>query len=217
LAEGLSLNRIEDGAFDPQHPNDFYFVTTAGGNGPGGGLWRLRWDNIENPALGGTLTLLLDGSEGLVSPDNIDIDRKGNLLIQEDPGNNPHVARIMAYRISDGKLATVASFNPAQFAPGAANFITQDEESSGIIDVNSLLNPFSVAPIPGISGIPGTGFTGFPGIPGYVIPGIPGTPDGTFLFDAQVHTAPTNNVAEYVERGQLMRMQVNNWGAVYGS
>jgi hypothetical protein len=43
----------------------------------------------RKPAQGGTLTLLLDGSEGLVSPDNVDIDRKGNILIQEDPGNNP--------------------------------------------------------------------------------------------------------------------------------
>jgi hypothetical protein len=83
LVQGLSLNRIEDSAFDPRRPNDYYFVTTAGGNGPGGGLWRLRWDNIENPAAGGTLTLLLDGSEGLVSPDNVDIDSKGNLVIQE--------------------------------------------------------------------------------------------------------------------------------------
>ena len=32
-AEGLTLNRIEDGAFDPRHPEDFYFVTTEGGNG----------------------------------------------------------------------------------------------------------------------------------------------------------------------------------------
>lgn len=182
LAEGLSLNRIEDGAFDPRNRNDFYFVTTAGGNGPGGGLWRLRWDDIENPAAGGTLTLLLDGSEGLVSPDNLDIDRQGNIVIQEDPGNNPRIAEIQAYRIADGKLATLARFDPALFTAGQPGFITQDEESSGILDVSRQYGQ-----------------------------------DGTFLLDAQVHAPPVNNVAEYVERGQLMRMRVADWGAVYGS
>ena len=55
-ADGLSLNRIEDGAWDPSNPNDYYFVTTAGSaeagrarRRDGGGLWRLRFDDIENP------------------------------------------------------------------------------------------------------------------------------------------------------------------------
>ncbi len=180
LSEGLTLNRIEDGAFDPRNRNDFYFVTTAGGNGPGGGLWRLRWDDIENPAAGGTLTLLLDGSEGLVSPDNLDVDRQGNVVIQEDPGNNPRVAEIQAYRIADGKLATLARFDPALFTAGQPGFITQDEESSGILDV---ARQYGQA--------------------------------GTFLLDAQVHAPPANNVTEFVERGQLMRMRVADWNAVY--
>lgn len=39
MAEGLTLNRIEDGAWDPSNPNDFYFLTTEGGDtslAPGG-------------------------------------------------------------------------------------------------------------------------------------------------------------------------------------
>jgi hypothetical protein len=180
-ADGLSLNRIEDGAFDPSHPNDFYFVTTTGGAGTGGGLWKLSWNDIDNPSAGGTLTLLLDGSEGgLVSIDNIDVDTHGNVIIQEDPGNNPHVATIAAYRIADGALGQVATFDPNQFTSGAPGFITQDEESSGIIDIEDL--------------------TGVP---------------GDFLFDAQVHAAPVNNATEYVERGQLLRMQVSDWAGVY--
>jgi hypothetical protein len=183
-AEGLALNRIEDGAFDPNNPNDFYFVTTQGGPAlagglNGGGLWKLHWNDIENPDAGGTLTLLLDGTEGLVFPDNIDIDTHGNILIQEDPGNRPVLARVMAYRITDGKIGTVATFDPAQFTPGAANFITQDEESSGIIDVEDVYDE-----------------------------------PGTFLLDAQVHKIIGG---EFVEMGQLLRMQVTNWSAVYGS
>ena len=53
-AKGLALNRIEDGAFDPRHPEDFYFVTTEGGNGAtpardGGGLWRLATTTWSGP------------------------------------------------------------------------------------------------------------------------------------------------------------------------
>lgn len=88
----------------------------------------------------------------------------------------------MAYRISDGKLGTVAQFDPAQFTSGQPGFLTQDEESSGIIDAARIYGQ-----------------------------------EGTFLFDAQVHTPPANNVAEYVERGQLLRMRVTDWNAVYGS
>jgi hypothetical protein len=159
-AKGVSLNRIEDGAFDPRHPEDFYFVTTEGGRGAtaardGGGLWRLSYDDVERPWEGGTLTLLLDGSEApfLSKPDNLGFDRHGHLMIQEDPGGNPHLARIVAYDVKSGERGVVAQFDPAQFATGGANFITTDEESSGIIDASRFLGK------------------------------------GTFLFDAQVHEA----------------------------
>ena len=49
-------------------------------------------------------------------PDNMAIDTHGNLLIQEDPGNVNHLARIVAYRISDGALGVVARFDPALFS-----------------------------------------------------------------------------------------------------
>jgi len=190
-SKGISLNRIEDGAFDPRNPNDYYFLTTEGGSttpapgGPprnGGGLWRLRFADVNDPSKGATLTLLLDGTEAplLNKPDNMAIDGQGNLLIQEDPGNNAHLARIVAYRISDGKMGVVASFDSALFVTGQPGFITQDEESSGIIDVSSLW----------------------------------GRPN-TFLFDAQVH-APADDPA-LVEKGQLLTLTVSDWSAVYGS
>jgi Bacterial protein of unknown function (DUF839) len=210
-ANGLTLNRIEDGAFDPNNRNDYYFVTTEGGVGAvvsndpafpapntvgngrdGGGLWRLRFADVDNPQLGATLELLLDGSEaiGLNKPDNMTID-DGNLLIQEDPGNNVHIARIVAYRISDGATATLAEFDPARFGRDAAlaadpAFLTMDEESSGIVPTTHQLGP------------------------------------NTFLLDAQVHsvkglpagTGP-GTVEELVENGQLLVMRVVNWNKVY--
>jgi hypothetical protein len=185
-AKGLGLNRIEDGAFDPRHPEDFYFVTTNGGNGAtadrdGGGLWRLSYDDVERPWEGGTLTLLLDGSEtnpALWNPDNVGFDTKGHLMIQEDPGGNPHVAQIAAYDVKSGQVAIVARFDPALFAPGASGEVaTTDEESSGIIDASRQLGK------------------------------------GTFLFDAQVHK--THPDADKVEYGQLMTLQVRDWRKVF--
>lgn len=192
----LLLNRIEDGAFDPSNPDDFYFLTTDGGEGStpggGGGLWRLRYTDIEQPTLGGTLELLLDGTEaiGLGKPDNMGIDTDGNLLIQEDPGGDDFLARIVAYRISDGAIGEVATFDPALFDPAVAgpDLWTNDEESSGIFDASGLFGA------------------------------------GWWVFDAQVHTAAglpagpgVDTVEEYVENGQLLAMQITDWTAVYGS
>lgn len=194
----LRLARPEDGHWDPNHPNDFYFVTTIGspeaGSSPprnGGGLWRLRFTDIEDPMAGGTLTLLLDGTEApyLNMPDNLTIDRAGNLLLQEDPGNNDHLSRIVAYDLDTGDLGVVARFDQDLFGPGAGADparLTVDEESSGIIDAAGLLG------------------------------------EGWFLFDAQVHTTKglppgtgPGTVQELVERGQLLAMHVTDWEAVY--
>jgi hypothetical protein len=60
-------------------------------------------------------------------------------MIQEDPGNNPHVARIVAYDAKSGERAVLAEFDPAQFETGGSAFITQDDESSGIIDGSRFL------------------------------------------------------------------------------
>lgn len=155
--KGIELARVEDGSFDPSNPEDFYFVTTESNKDPkatapnpltpavsrdGGALWRLRFNDLANPSEGGTLELLLDGSEVpyLSKPDNITVDGAGNVLIQEDPGNNAQVARIVAYRIEDGSIGTVAKFKDEFFAEGAKSFITKDEESSGIIDVTNLFS-----------------------------------------------------------------------------
>ena len=146
--KGLTLNRLEDGAWDPRRPETFYFTTTAGGKSAiperdGGGLWRLTFDDIEQPRRGGTIELLLDGSEApqLNGPDNIDIDARGNLLIQEDPDENPHLARVIAYDITTGARGVLAGFDPDLFAADSANLITVDEESSGIIDAEQVIGP----------------------------------------------------------------------------
>jgi len=104
-------------------------------------LWRLRFTDAANPALGGTITALLDGTEGPKMMDNINLDNYGHLFIQEDPGNNVHLAKIWQYDIATDALTLVASHDSTRFKAGGANFLTQDEESSGMIDMESILGP----------------------------------------------------------------------------
>jgi hypothetical protein len=132
------FQRPEDGAWDPNNPNDFYFVTTASFTG-NSRLWRLHFNDPTDPAAGGTIDMLLDGSEGQKMMDNLTITRRGQIIIQEDPGNQTHLARIWRYSIELDALTLQAEHNPAFFAPGAPDFLTQDEESSGIIDVSDIL------------------------------------------------------------------------------
>ncbi len=132
------FQRPEDGTWDPWHPNDFYFVTTASFTGRSR-LWRLRYDSAANPAAGGWITMLLDGNEGQKMMDNITIDRRGRLIIQEDPGEQDHIAKVWALNTSTATLSMVAQHDPERFAPGAPDFLTIDEESSGVIDMGAIL------------------------------------------------------------------------------
>lgn len=130
--------RPEDGAFDPSSPNDFYFVTTNSFTAPSK-MWRLRFNDIKNPTTGGTITAVLDGTEGPKMMDNIAIDNFGHVIIQEDPGNQTHLAKIWQYTIATDQIKLIASHDSSRFISGRPNFLTQDEESSGIIDVQNIL------------------------------------------------------------------------------
>jgi hypothetical protein len=139
LAAGVTaFNRPEDAAWDPSSPNDLYFVTTASFAGRSR-LWRLRFADAAQPALGGVADILLDGTEGQHMFDNITIDRRGRIILQEDPGNQAHIARVWQYDIERGQLAPIAQHDPDRFLNGAPAFLTQDEESSGVVDVSGIL------------------------------------------------------------------------------
>ena len=155
--KGSTFTRIEDGHWDSSNPNVFYFVTTESNKDPiatapnpatpkvtrdGGALWRLTFKDAQNPAAGAEIEMLLNGSESVYmsKPDNITVTEDGKyILIQEDPGSNALLARIIAYRVSDSKLAVVAEFDANKFTVGGSEFMTEDEESSGIIDATKLL------------------------------------------------------------------------------
>ncbi len=132
--------RPEDGAWAASNPKDFYFATTNGFNNPSR-LWRLRFDNPTNPESGGTIEAVLNGTEGQKMFDNMTIDKYGHILLQEDVGNNAHIGKIWQYDIATDTLTQIAQHDSSRFITGAANFLTQDEESSGIIDAQDILGP----------------------------------------------------------------------------
>jgi secreted PhoX family phosphatase len=134
------FNRPEDAAWDPNNPNDLYFVTTNAFTSPSR-LWRARFIDAQNPALGGTFEMLLDGTEGQKMMDNIGIDQLGHVYLQEDVGGNAHLGRILRYDIATDTIHEVLKADPALFDPTSATFLTQDEEASGVIDASDLLGP----------------------------------------------------------------------------
>ena len=148
---GTQFLRPEDGQWDPGSPSDYYFVTTdrydqvKDGVGTQVGrsrLYRLHFTDITHPELGGTVEALLDGTEAGNMFDNMTINRRGQVLLQEDVGNQQHLGKIWQYDIATDTLTLIAQHDEARFGnigvPATAPF-NQDEESSGIIDVSSIL------------------------------------------------------------------------------
>ncbi len=132
--------RPEDGAWDPSSPADFYFVTTNSFTAPSR-LWKLHFTDINNPEQGGTITAVLDGTEGPKMMDNLCFDNYGHIMIQEDPGGQTYLAKIWQYTVATDKLKLIAQHDATRFITGAADFLTQDEEASGIIDMQAILGP----------------------------------------------------------------------------
>jgi hypothetical protein len=102
-------------------------------------LWKMKFTNLSTPTLGGTITAVLDGSEGQKMMDNLTVDKNGLVYLQEDPGNNVQNAKIWQYNTVKDTLVLVAQHDPARFITGSNQFLTQDEESSGIIDMSDIL------------------------------------------------------------------------------
>jgi len=128
--------RPEDAAWDPNNPNVLYFVTTT----TPARLIRLTFEDITNPALGGEIEVLVDGTVDPVNwLDNITVSDSGIVFMQEDPGSSTGLAKVWAYDPAGDVLTQVGEHNAAFFAPGAPQFLTTNEESSGIIDVTEIL------------------------------------------------------------------------------
>jgi phosphodiesterase/alkaline phosphatase D-like protein len=124
-------------------------------------VWRLRFDDPTNPESGGTIEAVIDGvtdkdvngnSVKINMLDNMGFDRYGHILLQEDVGGAAHLGKIWQYDIATDRVTQIAKFDPARFGDivpgvgGAAPTIVpatapfnNDEESSGMIDVQDIL------------------------------------------------------------------------------
>ncbi|MEI6713163.1 MAG: esterase-like activity of phytase family protein [Verrucomicrobiota bacterium] len=192
---GTTFSRPEDGAWNPTNPRQYYFVTTdqldAAGLGLGTNvgrsrLWRLTFDDITNPAAGGSIDLLVEGGVGNNATmwDNLTVNGDGKLLLQEDPGNSAHNAKVWMYDPVTKALTVLLQHDPARF--GSATLahtapFNVDEESSGIIEVTDL------------------------GV------GAPKASERTYLLAQQAHTTDFTGISgsatELVERGQIVLMR----------
>lgn len=179
--------RIEDGASDPRRHRrgTYYFVTTGrpGTANPSGRLYRVDFDT-RNPSGGATLTLLLDGTEGIVSPDNIDVNGHGEMVLCEDPNFAPpgRDSSVWGYDVDTGRLERIAevdraaakahalAVNPGNSLPAGAD-VDGNWESSGVIDAEQWLGR------------------------------------GAWLLDVQAHGLLVQPTASTVEGGQLLWMR----------
>lgn len=164
---GTQFSRPEDGAWDPTNPRDFYFVTTdrmdsATTTGPNptigatgtptigmSRLWRLRFDDIRAPLLGGVIDLLIDGGkldQKVNMLDNMCVGNDGLVYLTEDPGNNTYLAKVWVYDPISDTLVQLAKMDESRWGelavlggtPGAISPHNNNKEISGVIDVTDL-------------------------------------------------------------------------------
>ena len=136
-----SFLRPEDGAWDTINHNRFYFVTTDAFNAPTR-LWAADFNDVTDPTAGGTITLLVDSFQTAEDEhmfDNITVNKDGMVLIQEDPGGTNYNAKVWQYDPATNQLTQLAQHDPDRFETGGSQFLTTNEESSGIIDVTDIL------------------------------------------------------------------------------
>jgi hypothetical protein len=139
--------RPEDGHW--ADADTFYFVTTGGtvnGIGNTSKLYRADFTDANDLTLGGIISMvqdsaLLTGTDGAAarSFDNMTVADNGKIYIQEDPGNASYIAKTWSYDPSTGIFTQILESDRSRFITGAPGFLTQDEESSGVIDITSIL------------------------------------------------------------------------------
>lgn len=132
--------RPEDGAWDPANDSNFYFNTTNAFGSPSR-LWKLTFFNPDNLLAGGKITAVLDGTEGQQMFDNIAIDNWGHSINLEDVGNNAHIGKVWQYDFAKDSSKVIAVHDSTRFLLGGSKYLTQDEETSGIIDAQEILGP----------------------------------------------------------------------------
>jgi hypothetical protein len=115
----------------------------------------IDFTDITQPELGGVVSMLGDGSVpsswsgGIISTpgltdvrmmDNMCMTKSGQLLIQEDVGNNPRLGRMWLYTPWTDSILDVGISSANHFVIGGSNYLgTQDEETSGVISAEEFM------------------------------------------------------------------------------
>jgi hypothetical protein len=189
-AHAMRFVRIEDCAMDPVRPGNAYFTTTGDPKAVNtrGRMYHLTLDP-RDPLAGATITILLDGSEGVLNPDNIDVNRHGEIAICEDPVQDmdkaglTRDASVWIYDMRSRALTRVAEVDQSAAIAHARTIGPADSlqatrtrpgawESSGIIDAEAWAGR------------------------------------GAWLVAVQAHTLRVQPVAETVQGGQLLLLRV---------
>lgn len=182
----FAFDRIEDGAFRANHPNEFYFVTTGGSAANAlGRLYRLDLsaDNVLGPA---RLTVIYNADEIIaaggdiaISPDNIDVSEDYILIcedgtapssvVMEAKGRKGNIWRLDLHNhYAAENIAELTAIGRDGREVGSGNW-----ETSGIINTSSLFGP------------------------------------GTWLFDVQAHPPTAVPAPNAAEDGQLLLLIPN--------
>lgn len=149
-----AFSRPEDGAWNPLNPSEFWFVTTdrldtlSDGVGSQIGqtrLWKLAFDSITDPLLGGSIDLVLDGptvnGQKVNMFDNMGFNETtGTIILQEDVGGTAHNSKVWEYDPKTDRLTQLLMHDSSRFGDlgvSRTSPYTNDEESSGVIDVTS--------------------------------------------------------------------------------
>jgi hypothetical protein len=139
--KGIDLNvakfkRPEDGAWDVINPNIFYFATTDKIDGESE-IIQLTFNDINHPERGGKISVILKARDiGAQMFDNLTVSDNGKILINEDPGDHEHLASIWDFDPKTKVAQKIFEVKPEYFQDKShPNFLTMDEEHSGIIDI----------------------------------------------------------------------------------
>jgi hypothetical protein len=140
--------RPEDGAWDTQDSKAFYYVTTGStldGVRQSARLYKLTFDSVAEPT-GGTIELIVDSAsltgddgQGAYGFDNVTVTGDGRVVIQEDGGEGEYISKIWLVDPATGSATQFAESDRSRFLTGGANFLTADEENSGVIEVTDVV------------------------------------------------------------------------------
>ena len=133
------MARPEDAVWDPTTPGALYAATTASFTETSR-LWRLEFSDPSRVTLGGKAHIAASSPaydaadpQGPRQMDNLTVNSQGQVVIQEDSGNQTYRSGVFLYEPRTGAVARIAQADPDRFTPGLPGFLTQAEESSGVI------------------------------------------------------------------------------------